>query len=125
MKTANTRVRVKDIKQGVTLYTAHPVYGIRKAVAIGKPYMINGIGLFFDCWREGSLYGYERYKDKESLCDSGITAGVGYNGRRTFFKLKHAEAWVKKWATDKGFQRDHAIHEARCDMFSCDWDYNY
>lgn len=115
MKTANVKVRVKDVKAGVTAYRSHPVYGIEKIIFMGKPYQHMGIGLFVDVMKESRL-GYAPYVTKKSLCDAGITPGKGYNGRRTFFKLKHAQEWQRKWATDLGFIRQQADHEEMCQM---------
>ncbi|WOZ57588.1 hypothetical protein [Pseudomonas phage vB_PseuGesM_254] len=115
MKTANVKARVKDIRQGVTLYTAHPIYGINKYIADGRPFMEAGIGLFVNVKVQSSFTARSFYLSKRSLCDAGISPGNSYNGRRTFFKLKHAEAWVDKWATDKGFIADHARHESWCE----------
>jgi len=116
MKTANVKVRVKDVRQGVTMYTAHPVYGINQYVAAGKPFMVQGIGLFVNVKVKSMFSVTGSYVTKRSLCDAGISPGNSYNGRRTFFKLKHAQAWVKKWATDKGFQASHAEHERWCSL---------
>lgn len=113
MKTANVKVRVKDVRQGVTLYTAHPVYGIDRYVVCGKPFLNKGIGLFMNVEVQ-SRFGYGCYKTTRSLCDAGISPGNSYNGRRTFFKLKHAQAWMDKWSTDKGFIADHKRHEQWC-----------
>lgn len=114
MKTAKVKVRVKDVRQGVTMFTAHPVYGINKYVATGKPFMVQGIGLFVNVKVQSNFSVNGSYVTKRSLCDAGISPGNSYNGRRTFFKLKHAQAWMDKWATDKGFQASHAEHERWC-----------
>ena len=116
MKTKNTRVRVRDIKQGVMIHTAHPVYGISSYLVVSRPYMVEGIGLFMKVKRKCSIYG-KTYVTERSLNDAGITPGNSYNGRRTFFKLKHAEAWVKKWGTDIGFIKSHTEHERRYSVF--------
>jgi hypothetical protein len=120
MKTANVKACVKDMKAGVTVYTAHPVYGIDKRVITGRPYMESNIGLFVPCIL---IYSQGQYVGTSSLCDMGVSPGNSYNGRRTFFKLKHAQAWMDKWATDKGFIADHARHEEMCEMMD-DWDYS-
>lgn len=39
MKTKNVKVRMQDIKQGATIYVAHPVYGINKYIIKGKPFL--------------------------------------------------------------------------------------
>ena len=114
MKTANVKVRVKDVRKGVTMYTAHPVYGINKYMVDGKPFMVDGLGLFVNVKVESVFNKGEFHISKRSLCDAGISPGNSYNGRRTFFKLKHAQAWVKKWVTDKDFRKSQAEHEAQC-----------
>ena len=111
MKTKNTRVRVKDVRQGRVVYIAHPVYGIRREVIASIPYIEKGIGLFVKCV---SKYSFAK---TFSLGDAGITKGDSYNGRRTFFKLKHAEAWATKWAKDKEFIKKHQRHVARVSSF--------
>lgn len=106
----NTRVRVKDIKAGVTIYVAHPVCGIKKRVIAGRPFMRMGIGIFVKCKYRMSHDGSVYYVN-HSLGDMGITKGDSYNGRRAFFKLKHAEAWADKWKHTVGFKKQHARHE--------------
>lgn len=121
MKTRNVKARVADMKAGVTVYTAHPVYGIDKRVITGRPYMEKGIGMFVPCvvyFTDGS------YETTSSLCDMGVSPGNSYNGRRTFFKLKQAQAWMKKWATDTGFKQSHDTHEKWCELMN-DMEYHY
>lgn len=113
MKTKNVKVRIGDIRQGRVAYVAHPVYGIEKVAFLGRPYINKTVE---SPWVDTITYpgqssGYERGR---SLCDMGVTDL--YNGRRTFWKLKHAEAWVKKWGTDLGFQAQQAEHEEFCAM---------
>lgn len=122
MKTANVKVRVKDVRKGVTMYTAHPIYGIDKYVADGRPFMVAGVGLFVNVKVQSQFSVNGSYVTKRSLCDAGITPGNSYNGRRTFFKLKHAQAWMDKWATDKGFRKSHAEHERWCALMD-NWRY--
>jgi len=43
MKTKNCRVRVKDIKQGITIFVSHPVYGINEYVVDSKPFIHKSI----------------------------------------------------------------------------------
>ena len=115
MKTKNTRVRAKDIKQGVTIYVSHPVYGIEKRLIESKPYTNKHTGsLFVD-----SITQYETwdFKDNFSLNDAGISPGKGYNGRRSFFKLKHAEEWARKMKTDPAFSAQQARHEESNKIF--------
>ena len=105
MRTKKTRVRVKDIKAGVTLYIAHPIYGIEKVVAASRPFthrfQFGGTADFFKTVSSGL----------ESLKDAGISKGESYNGRRTFKKLKHAEDWCIRMAIDRGFILQHEQHE--------------
>lgn len=113
MKTKNVKVRMGDIRQGRVAYVAHPVYGIEKVTFLGRPYINKTVG---SPWVD-TLTHYGRtssYERDRSLCDMGVT-GL-YNGRRTFWKLKHAVAWVKKWSTDLGFKEQHAEHERFCAM---------
>ena len=119
MKTKNVKARLQDIKQGVTLYTSHPIYGIDVCVVIGKPYMNkNTRSLFIPVVVQSSLR-QGTYKTERSLCDMGVTAL--YNDCRTFFKLKQAKEWQNKWINDKGFQQRQAEHEEWCAMMD---DYN-
>lgn len=115
MKTANVKVRVKDVRQGVTLYTAHPLYGIEKCIVLGKPFVEHHTKSLFVNIKSYLDDGFE-YTTAVSLRDKGITPGDSYNGRRTFFKLKQAQAWMKKWSTDLNFKQKHANHEAWCDF---------
>lgn len=106
MKTKNVKVRLKDVKQGVTVYTAHPVYGIDIYRFESKPYWHPSVGSLFV--KVSNKYG----ETTKSLRDMGVYSA--YNGRRTFFKLKHAEAWMKKWSKSKSFIADHKRHEEWC-----------
>lgn len=120
MKTKNVKVKFKDIKQGVTLYISHPVYGIERLTVVGKPYYHKTVRSFFVTVVQH--YDMGNYKTERSLNDMGVTST--YNDRRTFFKLKHAEEWAKTWSTDKGFQQRHAAHEEWCSMLDEDhYDY--
>lgn len=121
MKTANVKARVKDIKAGVTLYTAHPVYGIDKTVVLGKPYLNSGTKSLFV--KTKVFYSGGSYETENSLHDMGVTPGNSYNGRRTFFKLKHAEAWAEKWSKDLKFIQSQAEHEQWCSMLKDYEDY--
>lgn len=121
MKTKNVKVKVKDVKQGRIIYTAHPVYGIVKRLITSEPYMVAGIGLFAKC---KTFYNIESYDDHFSLCDSGITSGNSYNGRRSFFKLKQAEEWMNKWKNDKGFIAQHQDHVSVMDDWPLYSDYD-
>ena len=109
MKTKNVKVRTQDLKAGVTVYVSHPVYGIMKHTITSCPYMEKGIGLFVKCKTHFDDWICE--SDSFSLRDAGVIGGNSYNGRRTFFKLKHAEAWANKWKRDKVFIAQHARHE--------------
>lgn len=115
----NTRVRVKDVKAGVTIYVAHPVYGIEKHVIASRPYINKNTGSLFAKFRSRLSHHSSR---TFSLADAGITEGDSYNGRRAFFKRKHAVAWMEKWGKDKGFIAQHKRHEELCSEFpSFDW----
>lgn len=115
MKTKNVKIKLKDVKAGVVGYVSHPVYGIEKVEFLGRP--LRGRGLFVDCKVTVCLGTDAEFSfvDDRSIRDMGIVDS--YNGRRTFFKLKHAQAWAKKWATSEKFQADHAEHEAWCDSW--------
>lgn len=111
MKTKNVKVRAQEVRQGRVAYVAHPVYGIEKVTFVGRPYMNKHTNSLFV--RVEANYLRTGYTTR-SLCDMGVTAL--YNGRRTFWKLKQAEAWVKKWSTSPSFQAQHADHEEFCAM---------
>ena len=126
MKTKNVKVKLKDLKQGKIFYTAHPVYGIDTWVCQGKPKIYNHKvtnykSLFVPASSiyDGKICPVEEFG--QSAEDTGITST--YNDRRTFRKKKQAEAWMKKWEKDKGFQERHARHEALIeDDFYCSKD---
>lgn len=106
----NTRIRIKDVKNGLVMYRAHPVYGIEKYTVLGKPYLTkHGKSLFVKVLRYSSIEG-ECYKSEISLVDAGITKGDSYNGRRCFRKLKQAEAWAAKWGKSPTFIKQHQRH---------------
>lgn len=125
MKTKNVKVKPKDLKQGVTIYTAHPLYGIEHRVVMSKPYIRNGIGL---CCNSITFIGDRTYDDHFFLEDCGIydlsitDDCDSYNSRRTFFKLKHAEEWVRKWSESEVFKTKQQRHE---ELTSDDWEYGY
>ncbi len=118
MKTKNTRVRVKDIKQGVVVYKSHPVYGIQKLEILGKPFVNPMTGSLF----AKAVIAYDTWSNEDtfSLCDSGISSGSGYNFKRSFFKLKHAEEWARKMKTDPEFIDNYKNHVEACK--SLEWD---
>lgn len=117
MKTKNVKVRLKDVKAGLTMYVSHPVYGIEKFVVIGRPFQVGSIGLFVDVKISyGDNFESGNYINDRSLSDMGITSL--YNDRRTFFKLKHAKEWQNKWSKQEGFIRRHEQHEQRCKDFA-------
>ena len=103
MKTSNTKVRLQDIKAGKVIYISHPVYGIGKLTLTHKPYLTYGTEVSKGVTPSG-------YVREFSLRDAGIIGGDSYNGRRTFFKLKQAEAWAEKWATQPSFIKSHRKH---------------
>ena len=111
----NTRVRVKDIKAGRTIYIAHPVYGIEEVRITSRPY-INKLAnsLFADCYMSVSFL--PKMVTSFSLLDAGITEGASYNGRRAFFKRKQAVAWMDKWQHDFDFEMMQKRHEEDCRM---------
>ena len=114
MKTKNTKARLKDIKAGVTLYVSHPVYGIEKLIVIGRPYIHKSVGSHFVQVKQESRWSTSGFfTDSRSLRDMGVTST--YNDRRSFFKLKHAEQWQKKWINNKAFQERQAAHERFCE----------
>ena len=114
MKTKNVKVRAHDVRQGRVAYVAHPVYGIEKVTFASRPYMNKTTNSLFVRTKVVSRILGCTYEGTQSLCDMGITAL--YNGRRTFWKLKQAEEWVKKWSASPSFQAQHADHEEFCAM---------
>jgi hypothetical protein len=111
MKTSNVKVRLKDIRQGVTIYVSHPVYGINKYFVTSRPYKTKHGSLMFNTKQDYSWGLSEGYT---STMDCGICCENTYNGRRTFFKLKHAEEWQRKSLKDPKFLAIHKRHEAMC-----------
>ena len=110
MRTKKCKVRVKDVTHGLVIYTAHPVYGIVTRKVVGKPYWEAGIDWF--C-KEETGSGRSSF----SLGDAGICKGEGYNFRRSFKKLKHAEDWVKRMRGCKRFRGHQAEHEEIVGLF--------
>ena len=109
MKTKNVKVRFEDVKNGRTMNTAHPVYGIETYQVSGKPFLTSNGSWFFlakKVWDDQAF----SFVSEFSIIDCGIsgsnnTYGIkaGYNGRRTFFKKKHAIEWMNKWKNDPSF----------------------
>jgi len=139
MKTKNVTVKMKDIKAGVTIFVAHPVYGIDEYIVTSKPYPVfhsqsiypsnppKVLGMFFNCrWIFSSCEDSDPIEDSRSCQDAGITAGESYNYRRTFFKRKHAEEWCRKMKTDPGFIAQHQKHlDNTKDLFDYMYDDDY
>lgn len=119
MKAKNCRVRINDVKQGVTAYAACPYTGVTKIEFLGRPFMNRGIGLFVRC-RKTHSDGYQ-FEDTVSICDRGINTGNSYNDKKSFFKRKHAENWVEYLKTDKGCVARQKQHESRMQIL---WDYS-
>lgn len=111
MKTKNVKVRIKDIKHGRIIYTAHPFFGIDKTIVKSKPYMVKGIGLFYNCIK---VYDDYNCDSSTSLCDNGIMSGESYNDRRSFFKEKQAIEYMNKMKTDKKVIKAQNKHEESC-----------
>jgi hypothetical protein len=108
MKTKNCKVRVKDIKQGVTVYRAN-FYGTEKIFITGRPHLNKSTNsLFVDGKNEDGR------KIWFSLNDAGITAGESVNDKRTFFKRKHADGYIRKMSTDKRVAARREDHDRRC-----------
>ena len=120
MKTKNTRVRIKDIKSGAIIYTAHPFFGIRKTVVKSRPYQYMDIGLFYDCV---SHYDGGSFASKASISDDGIGHGDSYNDRKSFFKEKQAIDYMNKMKTDKRVIDRHNKHLDLCASFDDCMDY--
>lgn len=129
MKTKNVKVRVNDIKAGRVIYVAHPVYGICTYLIKSRPKLGQYVkSLFVDVQMIFDGKTYNTRTDSISLRDSGVIGGNSYNGRRTFFKLKQAEAWMKKWADSPWFIESHEEHERsnrELDLLGSYYDYDY
>ena len=112
MSIKNTRVRLKDIKAGATIYVSHPVYGIDTVKVLSKPFNLNyHNSQFFRVKVIQSTHSVVLNSSTLSLRDCGITNGASYNGRRAFKKLKQAQQWAKIHGTDAAFIKQHALHE--------------
>ena len=122
MKTKNTRVRVKDIKSGRIIYTAHPFFGIRKTIVKSRPYTVKGIGLFYDCVE---VYETGYYNSKSSINDDGINSGNSRNDRKSFFKEKQAIEYMNKMKTDKRVVTSHLHHLDSCLDYDLDYECDY
>lgn len=116
MSIKNTRLRLKDIRAGITVYVSHPVYGIEQYKILSKPYMNGTIGLFVKSIMV--IDGITFPTGTMSLDDAGITPGKSYNGRRTFTKLKQALRWMEQHSKDKQF----IIQQERLEKSISDWD---
>lgn len=123
MSIKNTRVRIKDIKAGAIIYVAHPVYGIEKVQVLSRPFKsktctnsslmnvnVLAAGLFNE---DQSRTWAVQMLETMSLNDNGILPGHGYNGRRSFKKLKQAKQWMVMHGKDPQFIKQHELHE-RC-----------
>ena len=99
MKVSKTKVRLKDLRAGITIYVASPMHGIEKYLVLSTPYKVDlgysitkSYSMFF---RSRKYYSDWVYDSTTSARDAGIVAN-NYNDRKTFFKLKHAEEWVSR-----------------------------
>ena len=109
-------MKVKDVRQGVTVFISHPVYGIEELQVTSKPYISPYTNSLFANSRKIYDDGFV-FEDNFSLRDAGITPGESYNYRRTFFKRKHAEEWASKMINDPGFIRHHDQHVRLCNIY--------
>jgi hypothetical protein len=106
MKLKNVRVRLKDLHHGKILYIAEPRCGIEAVQVVGKPKIGEYVpSLFIDVldnenYKNLTQLRFER-PDNRSLSDMGVYKQYGY--RRTFHKLKHAEAYVARMKNDPEF----------------------
>lgn len=101
MKTKNVKVRAKDLKQGVTVYTACPWYGGTKRIVItGKPKKHADSG-FYSVSYEAESYIYPGELTQSYFClgDYGMPDSYG-NDKRVFFKRKHAEEYIRRVKSD-------------------------
>lgn len=104
MKTKNCRVRLKDIKQGRIIYVASPEFNSINVYLIkSKPFLVDlrySFELFIKAHPikdDGKLWDYydaSCISCQNSLRDMGVVSNT-YNDRKTFFKRKHAEAYIK------------------------------
>jgi len=118
MKIKKTRVRPADICAGTILYIAHPWYGIEKVVALARPHVHSrkGSTLKGTLWvktKKTHADGFV-YIGNKSLSDMGVLAGKPKNSRRTFLKLKQAEAYMKWGRTDPECIKQHNKHIRWC-----------
>lgn len=122
MKTKNTRVRVKDIKSGRIIYTAHPFFGIRKTIVKSRPYMVKGIGLFYDCVE---VFEDFQCKSESSIDGDGINSGDSSNTIKSFFKEKQAIEYMNKMKTDKRVVTSYLHHLDSCLDYDLDYECDY
>ena len=114
------KVRTKDLKSGVTVYVSHPVYGIEKMLILSKPYNFGQgfLGKPIPIVKCYHMIAGKYIKTTGYLNDMGICEGNTTNGRRTFFKLKHAVAYQESMMLCPKFLKDQEDHERRCaDMY--------
>lgn len=119
MKIKKTRVRPQDICAGTILYIAHPWYGIEKVVALARPHVHSHRK---DSTLKGTLWVKTKktYSDgfvhieNSSLRDMGVMPGKSRNSRRTFLKLKQAQAYVKWGLIDPECIKQHDKHIRLC-----------
>ena len=119
MKTSKVKVRFKDLKQGVTVYTACPWYsGVEKKVISSRPIKAkNTTGYYFVryikvCEVTGNLV-----EQLFFLGDYGIPDAHN-NYKRPFFKRKHAEAWCAQVKEDPAAIRRQEAHKERVRTFN-------
>lgn len=104
MKTKNTRVRLRDIKQGVTVYVANAISkSVTEHFITSRPYVEKHTKSEFvqskKCYPGDNRYTVYECSDLDefSLRDAGIINNA-YNKNLTFFKRKHAEEHLRKAA---------------------------
>lgn len=121
MKTSNVKVKFKDLKQGITIFVSHPVYGIEELKVLGKTFLkpIGYKKVYFVNVLHSSEYG--NFETDRSLRDMGVYDS--YNGRRVFFKRKHAEEWMRKWSKQPSFIKHQKEHEDMCRHFDDLYEY--
>jgi hypothetical protein len=126
MKLKNVRVRLKDLHHGKILYIAEPRCGIEAVQVIGKPKIDKYVSsLFIDVldnenYKDLTNLRFERL-DNRSLSDMGVYKQYGY--RRTFHKLKQAEAYVARMRKDPGVNAYWNRRDRYNDFENTTWDF--
>ena len=120
----NNYLKITDIVPGLTMYTAHPFFGININIVKSLPYVEKTVNSLFV--KSKRVFEKDSYDNVTSLNDAGVY-DISYNMRRSFFTLKEAEEYNAYMLTLESTHKHQEDHLKLCnqmnDMFGGFYEY--